>query len=68
MDKLYDKFPHISIILCTYSELNTIKLDTHLINVKRQDFVIHLKQHLSHHLRKQTPFSPRFRKNIWERT
>ena len=38
-------------------------MDIHSINVKRYEFTMHLMQHLSQHLRKQTPFSPHLRKS-----
>ena len=44
--------------LCTFSKLNTIKDGYSFINVKREDFTVHLMQLLSHHLRKEIPFSP----------
>ena len=34
------------------------KMDTPSINVKRKDFSMHLKEHLSRQLHKQTPSSP----------
>ena len=55
MNILCDKFPHRDVILCTYSKLNSIKDGFTIINIKREDFTLHLMQHLSHHLRKQTP-------------
>ena len=51
------------VILSTYSKLNSMKDGYAFINVKRDDFTLHLVQHLSHHLRKGTPFSPQLRKS-----
>ena len=63
MNILCDKFPHRDVILCTYSKLNSIKDGYAFINIKREDFTLHLMQHLSHHLRKQTTFPPQLRKS-----
>ena len=63
MNKLYGKFPRRVVILCTYSKLNSIKDGHAFINVQREDFTMHLMQQLSHHLRKQTPFSPQLQKS-----
>ena len=57
MEKLYDNFPHRNIKLHTYSKSNTIKMNIYTINIKREDFPMHLMQHLSHNLRKKTLFS-----------
>ena len=56
MEKLYDNFPHRNIKLHTYSKSNTIKMNIYTINIKREDFPMHLMQHLSHNLRKKTFF------------
>ena len=63
MNILYDKFPQKDVILCTYSKLNSIKDECAFITIKREDFTLHLMQHKSHYLRKQTPFSPQLRKS-----
>ena len=63
MNKLYGKFPHGVVILCTNSKLNSIKDEYAFINVQREDYTMHLMQNLSHHLRKRTPFSTQLRKN-----
>ena len=34
--------------------------------VNKYDFTMHLMPHLSHHFRKQTPFSPHLRKRKWK--
>ena len=44
-------------------KLNSVKDGYAFINIKREDFPLHLMQHLSHHLRNQTPFPPQLRKS-----
>ena len=41
-------------------------MDIHSINVKRKDFPMYLVQHLSHHLRKETTFSPHLQKSTYK--
>ena len=60
---------HIIITLHLYTQNQTkLKMDIHSLNVIRQDFTTHLMQQLSHHLRKQTPFSPHLQKSIYLET
>ena len=42
------------------------RMGVHSINVSRHDFNKHLMQHLSHHLRQQTPFSPHLLKSTYK--
>ena len=58
VDKLYDKSPHRNNILNILKNFKYIlKLNTRKVNIYS-----HLMQHMSHHLHKQTSFSP----HLWK--